>query len=181
MPTCSLCNKPSVARGLCRNHYYVERRRGKHLLRPMVRGAATLKERFDVMVDRSGECWNWTGHLSSGYGMIWLNRKAVPAHRVSYALNVGPIGDSYVLHRCDNRKCVRPDHLFLGTCRDNILDCVAKKRHAFGEKNGHVKLTKEQVAAIRSIEGSNTEIAARYSVHQCTISRIKSGKRRSLG
>lgn len=79
-------------------------------------------------------CWLWNGQIGKrGYGMIGVPKRYGPriqyAHRVSWRLHRGEIPDGLsVLHRCDNPKCVNPDHLFLGTAGDNIRDCVAKGR-----------------------------------------------------
>jgi hypothetical protein len=95
-------------------------------------------ERFWARVDKSGEpdtCWPWTGAKSGEYGALavldengaWRRR---PAHRVSYELVNGAIPNGMlVCHRCDNPPCVRPDHLFLGTHKDNSDDKVAKGRN----------------------------------------------------
>lgn len=84
-------------------------------------------------------CWVWTGpKLNSGYGVMRVNHKAMGAHRYSYELNVGPLEPNKVIcHKCDNPICVRPDHLFQGTHRDNILDMHAKGRAnlQIGDKN----------------------------------------------
>src|SRR5678816_2871477 len=98
-----------------------------------------LSERFWSKVDQSGDCWIWTAHhLSSGYGLIGTGsmrdgtRRGSLAHRVSWELAYGTIPDGlFVCHRCDNPSCVRPDHLFLGTCKDNAADSVAKGRMHF--------------------------------------------------
>lgn len=87
-----------------------------------------------------GRCWE---HTAKNPG------KSLKA-RVSYRLNVGSIGQGmHVCHHCDNPKCVRPSHLFLGTNNDNRQDSVSKDRHARGERHGMAKLTDEQVAEIR--------------------------------
>lgn len=93
----------------------------------------TIEDRFWAKVDRGGECWRWTADCdSSGYGSLKTGHTKVSAHRLSWQLHHGqiPPGQS-VLHRCDNPRCVRPDHLFLGTQADNIADMVAKGRGHF--------------------------------------------------
>lgn len=85
---------------------------------------------------RHGHCWEWTRARVCGYGSF----KAIGefrAHRVSYRLFVGDIPDGLlVLHKCDNRLCVRPNHLFLGTQQDNMTDMMVKGRQANGDKHG---------------------------------------------
>jgi hypothetical protein len=81
-------------------------------------------------VNREEDCWEWTASLfKSGYGKFNLDGKTVKAHRLSWELTNGEIpGDLFVLHKCDNRKCVRPSHLFLGTKKDNADDMWSKGR-----------------------------------------------------
>jgi len=90
-------------------------------------------DRFWEKVDTSRECWEWTGSKRPlGYGQMGIpgTNRPVGAHRISWELHFGPIPDDmFVCHRCDNPKCVRPDHLFLGTPTDNVRDMVAKGRH----------------------------------------------------
>lgn len=96
-------------------------------------------------------CWLWTGYQhNSGYGQFTYGKNYELAHRVSYRLLVGPIPTGLtILHRCDVRLCVNPDHLFPGTDADNSKDRNSKKRHAHGERHGFAKLTEEQVKEIR--------------------------------
>lgn len=98
-----------------------------------------LEERFWTKVTKSEDCWEWVGYVDkqSGYGKIAM-RPDPPtgAHRVSWLLHNGPIPeDMWVLHSCDNRKCVRPDHLFLGTPEDNAKDMVSKDRDKPWQRN----------------------------------------------
>ena len=94
----------------------------------------TLKARFWEKVDKTDDCWVWiSSKISSkpnrGYGRIWVNGKPELAHRISWEIANGPIPKGMqVLHRCDNPSCVRPDHLFLGTQRDNMQDSIEKGR-----------------------------------------------------
>lgn len=88
------------------------------------------------------KCHEWTGGKRSGYGLFTINRKSYPAHRVAYHLAFSACPpELYVCHTCDNPKCVNPKHLFLGTAKDNVLDCVKKGRHHFAKlthcKYGH--------------------------------------------
>ena len=138
-------------------------------------------DRFYCYVNRTESCWLWTGGRSAGgYGRFWLNGANIYAHRYSYIMENGEIGPSMkVLHRCDTPSCVRPDHLFLGTNRDNTADMIAKGRKVQprGEGHGMARLTEDQVRGIRGESGlSQREIAAKYGVSQPLVSAIRTGK-----
>jgi len=144
----------------------------------------SLEERFWGKVDKRGsnECWEWTGAKSSGYGGIRDGKKVVYAHRVSWELHNSPIPDGlWVLHHCDNRGCVNPGHLFLGTKADNVHDMMAKGRGIYvrGEANGQTKLTEKEVHEIRTLLAmgklSRRIIGEMYGVSQQTISCINTG------
>jgi hypothetical protein len=94
--------------------------------------------RFWKKVDTSGECWEWRASLwGGGYGCFWTGEKRALAHRVSWELAHGEIPSGMcVCHSCDNKLCVRPDHLFLGTQRDNVQDAI-KKNRLTGLRNSH--------------------------------------------
>lgn len=96
-------------------------------------------ERFNSKVQEAPNgCHEWTGATNhKGYGKLTLQRRTVSAHRLAYEHFVGPVPDGMnVCHHCDNPKCVRPDHLFVGTSRDNSVDMVTKGRH-FNSRKTH--------------------------------------------
>ncbi len=134
-------------------------------------------ERFWAKVDKSGDCWEWTGgRQGKGYGSFWLKNSMRPAHRISWELHNGSIPDGlYVLHKCDNRICINPKHLFLGTNQENMTDRNLKGRQARGEKIGIAKLTWESVEEIRNLHSdgiSQYELAERFGVDTSRICRI---------
>ncbi len=144
------------------------------------------KNRFMSKVDKQGEneCWNWTGYItSSGYGRIMIDYTNYSAHRLSYELFVKPIKeDLLVCHKCDNRRCVNPKHLFLGTQKDNMHDMINKGRKvtSSGEKNGKAKLTQSEVAIIRDLSSkgiSSYKIAKEFQISSRHIRRINQGTR----
>jgi len=120
-------------------------------------------------------CWLWTGAInSSGYGNVRYNGKVDGAHRISYLLYKGPIVHNLnVLHTCDNPCCVNPDHLFLGTAKDNVLDCKSKGRlNRIGPKgeNQHMAvLTEDLVRWIRTRPMSYRKMARYLHVNKNTI------------
>lgn len=116
-------------------------------------------------------CWIWSGYVTpAGYGRLKHHRKCTAAHRFSYELANGPIPENMcVCHHCDNRRCVRPAHLFLGTNTDNHADMVRKGRHTKGETNGTSKLSDEDVRCMRTIARlgvSCAELGRIFGVHK---------------
>lgn len=125
-------------------------------------------------------CHEWQSTLHrSGYGKFWLNGRQAYAHRIAWELVNGRAPEGMrVLHRCDNRRCVNPEHLFLGTDRDNVRDMHSKGR-AWGRRkltNGAVK----NVLAMLASGQSQQQIANAVGVSQITVSRIKLGRRQYL-
>ena len=126
-------------------------------------------DQVDVAMDPK-KCWEWTGTLfRNGYGRACVDRKSVGAHRRSWELLNGPIPDGmYVCHSCDNRKCVRPGHLFLGTPAENMQDMVDKGRSLSGSRNHNSKLTETEVVEIRERYAAGgitqAELARQYGV-----------------
>jgi len=92
----------------------------------------SLEDRLWSRVDRSGDCWVWTGQrLPAGYGQLRCGgRRRIYTHRLAWTLAYGEIpAGLFVLHRCDNPPCCNPAHLWLGDAGDNIRDCFAKNRN----------------------------------------------------
>lgn len=141
----------------------------------------TPQEKFDGKFLVSDRCWIWTGaKKKDGYGYVKLDGKDRLAHRLSYQLHKGEIpADQCVCHTCDNRLCVNPDHLWLGTPAENDLDKLSKGRQAKGERSGPSKLTEKKVNDIRANckKGSRSELSVtgfsrKYSVSSNTVSKI---------
>jgi len=149
--------------------------------------------RFWSKVDKNGPtvphmetaCWVWRNRLSFGYGTLRMLGMSWWAHRLAWTLANGPIPPALrVLHRCDNRACVRPDHLFLGTQSDNMRDMVKKGRNSArvrpdrvvrGEAHGCAKFTEQDVRNIRAFVAaglSQSEVARRYGRSLSTVNAI---------
>jgi hypothetical protein len=153
------------------------------------------KARFwsKVAKKSDSECWEWQGAIAgSGYGRSWIQstRKQIDTHRASWIIHFGLIPKdgtyhgSCVCHRCDNRKCCNPHHLFLGSMKDNIRDMIGKGRRAKpagrGINNGSAKLTELQVVEIRQrrINGEKLQaIADRFGVSNSAIYNICARKK----
>lgn len=107
-----------------------------------------LMQSFETKFRKTDSCWEWTGRKSpTGYGYFYMGKawpggtKGCYASRASYALYKGEITKGlFVCHTCDNPGCVNPEHLFLGTCKDNVDDMIRKGRHSRGEK--HIAICK---------------------------------------
>lgn len=139
----------------------------------------------------TNECWEWNRKIRrNGYGVFTYKNRQILAHRFSYTLFYGEVPESLlVCHSCDNRKCVNPDHLFLGESVDNVHDMIRKGRHSppptfYGEKHSRAfsKLSKEDVINIFNLKdtlqfGDIKKIAKEYGVSTATISSIMSGSR----
>ena len=149
----------------------------------------TMEERFWEKVDRRehNECWNWlAGDNSRGYGVIWANGTMSKAHRISWEMHNGkiPKDDSFfktlhVLHKCDNKKCVNPNHLFLGTQYDNMKDMENKNRGICGELRSNAKLNETTVRVCRRYHPaiSMGKLAEIFDVCESTIWKAISRKR----
>lgn len=134
-----------------------------------------------VVID-SG-CWIWIGHINdSGYGMLKHQGLTTRAHRHSYSIYIGPIpAGMHVLHKCDVRSCVNPDHLFLGTNQDNVDDREGKGRgnqwKVRGSKHCRARLCEAQVLFMRGSSASASELADVFGVSAKTVYDILSGRK----
>ena len=139
-------------------------------------------KRFEDKIDRSGgpdACHEWQEGLRSGYGRFWYEGKSVGAHRFAYEMEYGPIPEgAYVLHSCDNKKCVNPAHLRVGTPQDNMDDKMERGRGnpVQGINHPGAKLTEAQVLEIRAVysRGGRTQrsLATEYGIAQSLVSMI---------
>lgn len=154
-------------------------KRSRVEVRALVNGGGSLQSdeqaRFLANIKKADGCWEWQGCRDDrGYGVIGISRVTVRTHRLAYCLFVGAIGDSHVLHRCDNPPCVNPRHLFLGTHQDNMRDKEQKGRAKYGEQTR--RLTEEDVLSIRSRHrsGERVSVIARSypHLHHTTISSV---------
>lgn len=131
---------------------------------------------------RQDGCLLWLGGKhSEGYGKVAWKGGQRYAHHLFFELFNGPIPPGlFVLHRCDNRRCVHPDHLFLGTHQDNMADAGRKKRLAHGSSHWFSKLSEEDVMTIRGLKGHNSaqKIADFFGVARGTIQHILAGRTR---
>ena len=131
----------------------------------------------DVCAD-SG-CWIWKrSFMSNGYPAIWSEGKVTSGQRVVYGLWFGRIDpDLFACHKCDNKKCLNPDHLFAGTHADNMRDCVNKGRHKHavfsGVNHPRARLSRDQVIAIRN-SNEISKWAKMFGVSKATIKNAKS-------
>ena len=178
-----------MSSGLCSAHYNRLRTTGTTDDGPQAKG--TLKERFWRQVDKRDpdECWEWAAKSKvDGYGVIGRGGrygKKVLAHRLSWELHNGDIPETngyhgtVVMHKCDNRLCVNPNHLMLGTQGDNVKDMDDKGRRkttaTCGSKHHMTTITEEEAAQIYQMEGLYRIIAEHYN---CTLAVVKSIKRR---
>lgn len=144
----------------------------------------SFRYRFETgyIVDPQTGCWNWCRQkFPKGYGAIYFNHHLIPAHRASLLIykKFNIKSKLYVLHRCDNKSCVNPKHLFLGTAYDNYHDSKMKNRNCAGERHGRSKLKYEQIREIRLLRRQGmtfVAIAKKFGVRHSTIMAIIKGE-----
>lgn len=121
-------------------------------------------------------CWLWLGHVKrDGYGQIRYEGKQTRAHIASYKMYKGPTNGLFVCHKCDQRSCVNPDHLFLGTPSDNTQDCIKKGRFNRPKGENHVNaiLTKEIVLEIVNSTCRRKIMAMKYNISEAYVSSLR--------
>lgn len=142
---------------------------------------------FTKFVKSENGCWEWNGAKRwNGYGKFSHYKKTILAHRFSYEFYFGPIEEGFfVLHKCDNRGCVNPEHLFIGTQKDNMIDMVSKDRHAKVKIKCSCELNPKSKLKINDIDEiiakyknglSSRKIASEYNVSKTMILNIVNGK-----
>lgn len=177
------CEDQVVAKGMCNRHYLRHKRVGT--VEDNGRSHASLSTRFFRKVDRTATCWIWTGNTSrNGYGSIQSGGKGSPtlsAHRLSYEMHKGQIPEGcVVMHSCDNPSCVNPDHLSIGTFKENTADMIAKGRKRTiapkGIDNGKAKLNDSLVRYIRQSSKNAASIARELSLSANCIRGVRTGR-----
>ena len=142
-----------------------------------------IKEYYKRNVIKSEGCWDWIRkNKTDKYVRMHFGRKEprISIHIYSWKINFGDIPKGmHVLHKCDNPRCSKPQHLFLGTAKDNAIDCKNKQRNAYGTKNKNAKLDDNKVREIKRLSTLNitmTKIAKDFNVSISTIERIINNK-----
>lgn len=135
---------------------------------------------IDEMDTKCRECIEWPYSKNhNGYGVVWLNGKVFRAHRVSFEKHIGEIGKGMVvIHDCDNPACVNPNHLKIGSQKDNLADMHRKNRAAKGGHHGNSKLSESDVIAAKQKHKSGISIyrlAKLYDVNWTTMNRAVQG------
>jgi hypothetical protein len=177
--TCSVdgCEKKTKSKGLCITHYTRLIRHGKLTTNIIVNND---KERLtsNAKQEENG-CWNWQKFKKNGYGVSSLNGKVEQAHRASWTTFVGEIPDGMQInHKCNNRACINPDHLYIGTQKQNMDDMKNANRAnpAKGESSGMAKLKEEDVFLIRKSKDSRKKLAEQFGVSLSLINAVKNNK-----
>lgn len=174
---CDLCSGKHYARGYCQKHYVRLLRHGdpNHFILNRCESKIGRVENMIATITESG-CWIWMGRVKeNGYGILSFKNKVHHAHRFSYEAYIGAVPDGLcVLHKCDVRCCVNPDHLFVGTHQDNMDDMVSKKRH-------NHKVTEDMVGSLmvgRERYGKTyQELADEHGVSNSTVCKVINAKK----
>lgn len=180
MKNCEFCGKPFVRPKDYSHKQWQERRYCSISCGKRNEPKSDPRKRFEANYtpEPNSGCWLWTGTIGrEGYGQIKLNGKLWRAHRLAYELFIGEMPDGLgALHKCDNRQCVNPDHLYAGTTLQNNRDMFARGRAPLGEAKAQAKLTEAIVRAIRQSTEDHTTLAKRYGVSRPAVRNARIGR-----
>lgn len=152
---------------------------------PRHKGAGRTREeieaRFWSKVIKTDGCWWWNARkLDAGYGMFHMGETMKVAHRVAYELMIGKIPDGmFACHKCDNPSCVNPEHLFIGTHKDNMHDRMLKGGFKMCGGNNTRRLSesaKEEIRNTQIVRGVISQLARKFNVARVTIRRVLAEK-----
>jgi hypothetical protein len=180
------CNQLAKSRGFCQKHYKRLMKHGNS--DPRKNSHEPLVVRFWMFVDKkeADDCWNWTGNIqSNGYGRFSVGSKedgSDGAHRVSWRLanNQDIPKGMHIMHKCDNPSCVNPNHLTIGTAKQNTQDMIRKGRKKtiapLGTENGKSLLDAEKVLLIRSSNLNHAALGRQLGVSPNCVRGVRIGR-----
>jgi hypothetical protein len=177
------CDKKATKSGMCNMHYLRVRKHGNP--QAGIKNHAPIEERFWRFIVKNESCWSWTGNKALGYGRISTGKKPyvlILAHRLSWEIhNKQKIPDGmFVMHKCDNPECCNPEHLIIGTPKENTQDMIAKGRKrvviSSGNKNGKSVLNEEKVRFIRASDLPHAQLAKLLEVSPSCVRGVRIGR-----
>ena len=177
------CAREATKAGMCNMHYLRVRRHGNP--HDGIKNHAPIEERFWRFIVKNESCWSWTGNKALGYGRISTGKKPyvlILAHRLSWEIhNKQKIPEGmFVMHKCDNPECCNPDHLMIGTPKENTQDMIAKGRKRvvapLGTENGKSVLNEEKVRFIRSSDLPHAKLAKLLEVSPSCVRGVRIGR-----
>ena len=183
MCTVENCDRKIYAVGLCNLHYQRNKKYGNPL--GGIKNHAPPEERFWRFAEKLDGCWKWSGKKNNGYGVLSKGAKKdgyFLAHRFSWELhNKQKIPEGmFVMHKCDNPECTNPEHLTIGTPKENTQDMIAKGRKRvvapLGTENGKSILDEEKVRFIRSSDLPHAKLARLLEVSPNCVRGVRIGR-----